>query len=367
MAAHSNPRRLLPLAIVLCLMVVVAFGGYMVAGNRAPQALNLAGTSTTSGPGTTVYACLASGRLTHVSMTSPKCPAKSVPVQWSVRSGPAVSANPQPSGTASSSPSPSSAQGTNSSPASASSSPASTAPASTGTCTTSAAQGHCAFPGYAQVTGNSDDPYVDQDMWAAVPGQTQALSANSPGDWKVVSSTPAGHGGSVTTFPDTGAPFGEAPLSRYSSITSTFTETMPHNSATSAWAAYDLWFNKWNDEVMIQHDFTGRYPCTYAAVAQFGGSNGVPRQTWGLCTFGSERIWTLAPDGTRAGGSATQGESSGSVDIKAMVQWLENPSAPDHIQANSTITNLSYGWEIASTGGQPETFQVSSYSLTAVR
>jgi hypothetical protein len=241
------------------------------------------------------------------------------------------------------------------------------APASTGTCTTSAAQGHCAFPGYAQVTGNSDDPYVDQDMWAAVPGETQALYANSPGDWKVVSNTPPGHGGSVTAFPDTGAPFGEAPLSRYSSITSSFTETMPHNNVTSAWASYDLWFNNWKDEVMIQHDFTGRNPCTYAAVAQFGGSNGVPVQTWGLCTFGSERIWTLAPDGTRAGDSATQGESSGSVDIKAMVEWLENPSAPDAIQANSTITNLSYGWEIASTGGQPETFQVSSYSLTAIR
>jgi len=203
-------------------------------------------------------------------------------------------------------------------------------------------------------------------MWAAVPGQTQALSANSPGDWKVVSSTPAGHGGSVTTFPDTGAPFGEAKLSGFSSITSSFAETMPHNTATSAWAAFDLWFNNWNDEVMIQHDFTGRYPCTYAAVAQFGGSNGVPVQTWGLCTFGSERIWTLAPDGSKAGDSATRAESSGSVDIKAMVEWLENPSAPDHIQANSTITNLSYGWEIASTGGQPETFQVSSYSLTAV-
>ena len=107
MAAHSNSRRLIPLATVLCLMVAVAFGGYMVAGNRAPQAVNLAGASSTSGPGTTVYACLASGRLTQVSMTRPKCPAKSVPVQWSVQSGTAASANPQPSVTASSGSSPS--------------------------------------------------------------------------------------------------------------------------------------------------------------------------------------------------------------------------------------------------------------------
>jgi hypothetical protein len=233
-------------------------------------------------------------------------------------------------------------------------------------CVTSAATGHCPFPGYSGVTGTASDPYVDQDEWAAVAGETQTLSANSPGDWKVVNSTPAGHGGSVTTFPDTGAAFNEARLSGYSSVTSSFTETMPHNSATSAWAAYDLWFNNWNDEIMIQHDFTSQGPCTYAAVAQFGGSNGVPVQTWGLCTFGSERVWQLVAPGTKAGDSgATINESSGSVDIKAMVSYLENPAAPDAIPANSTITNLSYGWEIASTGGQPETFQVSRYTLTA--
>jgi hypothetical protein len=216
------------------------------------------------------------------------------------------------------------------------------------------------------VTGTTSDPYVDQDMWGAVAGETQTLSANSPGDWKVVNSTPAGHGGSVTTFPDTGAAFNEAPLSGYSSVTSSFTETMPHNSATSAWASYDLWFNNWADEIMIQHDFTSQGPCTYAAVAQFGGSNGVPVQTWGLCTFGSERVWQLVAPGTKAGDSgATINEPSGSVDIKAMVSYLENPAAPDAIPANSTITNLSYGWEIASTGGQPETFQVSRYTLTA--
>ena len=216
------------------------------------------------------------------------------------------------------------------------------------------------------MTGTTSDPYVDQDLWGAVAGETQTLSANSPGDWKLVNSTPAGHGGSVTTFPDTGAAFNEALLSSYSSITSSFTETMPHNSATSAWAAYDLWFNNWHDEIMIQHDFTSQGPCTYAAVAQFGGSNGVPVQTWGLCTFGSERVWQLIKPGTRAGDSgATINESSGSVDIKAMVAYLENPAAPDAIPANSTITNLSYGWEICATGGQPETFQVSRYTLTA--
>ena len=235
-------------------------------------------------------------------------------------------------------------------------------------CVKSDPKGGCVPSRYPGVTGTTSTPYVAQNEWGAVAGETQTLSANSPGDWKVVNSTPAGHGGSVTTFPDTGAAFNEAPLSGYSSITSSFTETMPHNSATSAWAAYDLWFNNWADEIMIQHDFTSQGPCTYAAVAQFGGSNGVPVQTWGLCTFGSERVWQLVAPGTKAGDrAATINESSGSVDIKAMVSYLENRAAPDAIPANSTITNLSYGWEIASTGGKPETFQISHYTLTASR
>jgi hypothetical protein len=204
-------------------------------------------------------------------------------------------------------------------------------------------------------------------MWGAVPGETQTLSANSPGDWQIVSNTPAGHGGSVTTFPDIGAPFNEAPLSSYSSVTSSFTEAMPHNAGTSAWAAYDLWFNNWADEVMIQHDFSQQFPCTFAAVAQFGGSNGVPVQTWGMCDFGSERVWQLTAPGTQVGGQNDYSvmESSGSVDIKAMIAYLEDPAAPDHMPANSTITNLSYGWEICSTSSVSETFTVSAYSLTA--
>ena len=287
------------------------------------------------------------------------------------RSPAGVSSSPAPSPTGTSPSLSPTTPGSSTVPTSLGSDPASatTTPGPTGgayQCVTTSPHGHCPFPGYAQVTGTTSDPYVDQDMWAAQPGQTQTLSANSPGDWQVVSNTPAGHGGSVTTFPDTGAAFNEARLSSYSSITSSFSETMPHNARTSAWAAYDLWFNKWNDEVMIQNDFTSQGPCTYAAVAQFGGSNGVPVQSWGLCTFGSERVWQLVANGTKAGDSgATINEPSGSVDIKAMVQWLENSSAPDALPANSTITGLSYGWEICSTGGQPETFQVTGYSLNA--
>src|SRR5580704_9059715 len=96
MAVHRNPRKLIPLAAVLCLLVAAAFGGYAVAGSRAPEAANLTGASATSGHAMTVYACLASGKLTDVSVaTAPTCPAKAVPVQWAAQR---VLPSPSPSG-----------------------------------------------------------------------------------------------------------------------------------------------------------------------------------------------------------------------------------------------------------------------------
>ena len=103
---------------------------------------------------------------------------------------------------------------------------------------------------------------------------------------------------------------------------------------------------------MIQHDFANNGPCTFEATASFGGSGGVPVQTWQLCQYGSELIWKLT------GGS----EQSGSVDVLAMLQWLESHG---YLPSSSTLTDISYGWEICSTGGQPETFTNSGFTLTA--
>ena len=124
------------------------------------------------------------------------------------------------------------------------------------------------------------------------------------------------------------------------------------SSATNAHAAYDLWFNNWKNEVMIQTDFapSGARCSSYEASATFGGSNGVPVQKWSLCQFGSELIWQMPTN-----------EASGSVDIKAMTTWLENNG---YMPQNSTVTAMSYGFEISSTGGQNQTFRVSNFSIT---
>jgi hypothetical protein len=204
--------------------------------------------------------------------------------------------------------------------------------------------------------GAAAQPTVGQDVWAAIPGWAQTLSANNPGSWSVTANMPAGNT-AVVSYPNTGASYGEKPLSSFTSITSSFDETMPHNSSTSGWAGYDLWFNNWNDEVMILHDFTSAGPCDAAATHVFGGSNGVPAQTWHMCDFGSEKVWKLGTDDNHL-----QNESSGSVDIMAMITWMENNG---YLPKNSTITDLSMGFEICSTGSKPATFSVNQFSITA--
>jgi hypothetical protein len=233
-------------------------------------------------------------------------------------------------------------------------------------CTQTGTIGRCGPYNYPAVQGtqggtSGGEPYVDQNEWGQISGETQTLYANSPGDWMVTNKTPANSSGSVTTYPNTGAPFNEQPLSKFPVMIGSFSESMPHTAGTSAWATYDNWFDDWNYEVMIQNDFVGNGPCDYHAVVTFGGSNGVPAQLWGLCTYGSELIWKLAAPGSTAGSNGTVNESSGSVDIKAMIMWLVNNG---YMTANPTVTNISYGWEISSTNNTPQNFIVSSYSLT---
>lgn len=228
-------------------------------------------------------------------------------------------------------------------------------------CVTSSFNGGCGPYNYRRVAGVPGDPYVDQNVWAPIDGQSQRLFANSPGDWKVVSKVPAGNS-AVTAFPNTGASFDEAPLSSFSSIVGSYSQSMPHTTGTSAWATYDIWLNDWEYEVMIQHDFVGNGPCDYVAVATFGGSKGVPSKLWGLCTYGPVLIWKLAAPGSTVGSDETVNEPSGSVDIKAMIAWLVKH---DYVSAGPAITNVSYGWEIASTNGVKQRFKVSGYSLTA--
>jgi len=240
-------------------------------------------------------------------------------------------------------------------------------PAESGVCATSATKGECGPYSDAQIeglgSGNQDKIQVGNNMWATVSGASSTLYASSPADWHVIADMPAGNT-SIVSYPSLSVDFHlenssgnwyEQPLTNFKTMTSSFSEDMDATGGTSAWAAYDIWLNDGANEVMIQHDFADNGACTAVATATFGGSNGVPAQEWHLCKFGSEQVWKLG-----ASDSSKVSEQSGSVDILSMLTWMENHG---DLPQGSTIGLLGYGWEIASTGGKSEDFQVKSFSI----
>jgi hypothetical protein len=262
-------------------------------------------------------------------------------------------------------PAPSSSAPATTSPTPAPSSSASTPPPSSGTvCSTSAAQGSCGPYADSQITGTTSNTSIGNDVWSPISGWSQTLNVTNPSDWSVTANMPAGNT-AVVSYPSLGANFGETnsdsptPLSDFKSIYSSFNENMNANSGTSGWAAYDIWLgpssgSSATNEVMIQHDFANNGACTAKASATFGGSGGVPVQKWNLCQFGSELVWKLT------GGN----EQTGSVDVLAMLNWLESHG---YLPSASGLYSVGYGWEICSTGGKSEKFQVNNFSITATQ
>jgi hypothetical protein len=281
-----------------------------------------------------------------------------------------------------SSPTGPSAAGT-SAPNSSASTPAST-PTSTptsalsATCTITAAKGQCGpykFPPTQGddpqgIAGTTGDITVGNNVWSEPSGGwSQTLNATSPASWNVIANFPAGIT-SVRSFPNTGQTQNwingtnlPAALSTWSSMVSSYSVSLNAHRGTVGEAAYDLWLDDWNNEVMIQTDFAGdslRPRCDMdddVITAQtFGGTNGVPIQRWNLCQFGSELIWQ-PPTGTNY--------SSDKVDVMAMLTWLEKNGGGKYLPANPTLTAISFGFEICSTGGQDESFQVNNFSFIA--
>ena len=156
-------------------------------------------------------------------------------------------------------------------------SPSPTSTAST--CVTSSPTGTCGYyTNKSAITMSAGNSYAANNCWAD-PSCAQTLRANSPGDWQVTSTEPAGNT-SVKTGPELqqqtnnwcaaentwqnltkngcgGNPLSDVPISALYSFTSTYSESMPHNGQTVAEAAYDIWTN-YKTDIMIWLDNVNR-------------------------------------------------------------------------------------------------------------
>ena len=226
-----------------------------------------------------------------------------------------------------------------------------TVPPSTA-CVTSATNGHCPFPADSDIVGARGNPYVDQNVWNANRAYQQTLHATSPADWYVTANANTNWGG-VQTYPNTGFDMAGT-VDSHASTTSSWNVTIPtDNTQTAGWAAYDLWFNHWADEVMIQTDLTANnhYNCTGVATITVSG------MPWHMCDFGSERVWKPGTDDQHL-----INRTSGSIDVKAFLVWME---ANGYLPVKSTWTAASFGFEICDTRGNTQIFKVNGFTWDA--
>jgi hypothetical protein len=177
----------------------------------------------------------------------------------------------------------------------------------------------------------------------------QTVTSHGPGNWSVTSDQKAGNTG-VLSYPDVGQVFTrgddtDPPISAFSAITSSFTETMNATAGTDAEAAYDIWVNSGSktEEIMIWVDNHGQTPA--------GDDKG--SVVIGGTTY---ELWNA--DGTVS--FVRSNEQSGTVDILAVLHWLQSNG---YIGSTADVGQVDFGWEICSTGGVPETFTVSNYTL----
>jgi O-antigen/teichoic acid export membrane protein len=218
-------------------------------------------------------------------------------------------------------------------------------------CVSSATNGLCNYSEDPAIVGAASRPWVGQNIWSGDKSYKQTLYSSAPGNWYVIANANT-HFGGVLTYPNTGF-YMTGAVASYSSITSSFGTAIPDNARTAGWAAYDLWFNDWHDEVMIQTDVNANsfYDCTPKTTATIAG------QPWHMCVFGAERVWKPGPNDQHL-----LNRTSGTIDIQAFLTWMEQHG---YLPASSTWTAASYGFEICDTGGTNETFRVNAFSWTA--
>jgi len=224
-------------------------------------------------------------------------------------------------------------------------------------CVTSASSGNCGPYAYPPISNsNGYTTYVGNNMWGCGNGACgpQTLTAYHPGSWSVTSTQASGNT-AVLTYPNVQQVFTKTTntdpaISAFTSITSDYTETMNPQAGTDAEAAYDLWLSNTSGpkEVMIWVDNVGR-------------GNGGARQI-GAATIGGQAFTVYQYGGGEIIFSLNHNEQSGTVDILATLKWLQGHGL---VSAGAQLGQVDFGFEICSTGGKPEQFTVSRYTLTS--
>jgi len=153
---------------------------------------------------------------------------------------------------------------------------------------------------------------------------------------------------SVKTYPCVQQNFHEPAVAAITQLVSSYAQAMPPLAAAyDAEAAFDIWLNGYKVEVMVWVDNHGQKPA--GGVIDQAVISGRPYDVY----QGSARMFSFVISG--------RPEPSGQVDLLSVLQWLIR----HHFLAGSDVlTQVNFGWEIASTGDMPMNFTLTKYALS---
>ena len=188
---------------------------------------------------------------------------------------------------------------------------------------------------------------VYNNEWNSSAGP-QTIWADSYHYWGVESTQRKGNT-AVETYPCVQQNFSNVPISAFQSIRNGFTESMPANkTGLDAEAADDVWLNHYKIEVMIWVDNHGQRPAgnVVGHATMFG-------QHYAVWRSGSYYAFVLR-----------RNETTGKTYMLSAFRWLIRHG---YLKASDTLTQVNFGWEIASTNGKPRDFRVTRYWLHTKR
>jgi hypothetical protein len=193
---------------------------------------------------------------------------------------------------------------------------------------------------------NNGGYIVYNNEWNTPTGP-QTIWADSYHHWGVQSTQAAGNT-AVETYPCVQMDYNNPPVSSLRMVRNGFTESMPQGAGLDAEAADDVWLNNYGIEVMIWVDNHGQTPSgNVVGHADIYGDN-----------------FTVWRSGTYYAFVLDHNESRGATHILAAIDWLISHG---DLASNVTLTQVNFGWEIASTNGKPMDFEVTKYWLQTKR
>jgi hypothetical protein len=185
---------------------------------------------------------------------------------------------------------------------------------------------------------------VYNNEWNTSEAGPQTIWAYSYRHWGVVSKQ--ANTTSVKTYPSVQKNYNNAKYTSFRSLRSTFAESMPSSGNFDAEAAYDLWLNNYKIELMMWVDTHKQVPAgrVVARIHIYG-------QKFAVWQSGHD-MFSFVLSGKR--------ETAGMAHLFSAWRWLVNHG---FLSSSTTLTQVNFGWEIASTGGVPRDFTLTNYSL----